>query len=188
MRKAIVIALSIVGVIAAAFLLPPKSWFYQNRRPTRFGKAVNRVWSWAATVSLTPSSWPGEPRGRTVTLEVRGRVSGQPRSNAVTWVEQDGQRYLVSMLGERAEWVKNVRAEEGQAVIRHGRREKVILEEVPVEQRASILKAYLKRTALSTRPHLGLDTEAPLAEFKRIAPRHPVFHIAGLIEGLGKRR
>ncbi|HEY8766335.1 MAG TPA: nitroreductase/quinone reductase family protein [Dehalococcoidia bacterium] len=186
MRKAIVIALSIVSVVAAAFLLPPKSWFYQKRRPTRLGKAVNRVWSWAATVGLTPSSWPGEPRGRTVTLEVRGRVSGQPRSNAVTWVEQDGQRYLVSMLGKRVEWVKNVRAAEGQAVIRHGWREKVILEEMPVERRAPILKAYLKRTALSTRSHIGLDPEAPLAAFQRVAPLHPVFHICRIDRGTRK--
>jgi deazaflavin-dependent oxidoreductase (nitroreductase family) len=177
MRKVIVATLFLVAAVAVTLPMTKNRWFYENRRPTRLGKAVNRAWSWAASAGVTPKSWPGEPRIGTVTVEVRGRVSGQPRSNVVTWVEQDGHRFLVSMLGERAEWVENVRAAEGQAVIRHGQRENVILEEVPVEERAPILKAYLKRTALSTRVHLGLDPEAPLAEFQRIAPTHPVFHI-----------
>jgi deazaflavin-dependent oxidoreductase (nitroreductase family) len=177
MRKIIVVALLLVAAVAATLPMTKNRWFYENRRPTRLGKAVNRAWSWAASAGLTPKSWPGEPRIGTVTLEVRGRASGRPRSNVLTWVEQDGQRYLVSMLGERAEWVKNVHAAEGQAVIRHGRREKVLLDEVPVGERAPILKAYLKRTALSTGQHLGLDPQAPLVEFQRIAPVHPAFRI-----------
>ncbi|KKL75081.1 hypothetical protein LCGC14_2058450, partial [marine sediment metagenome] len=85
-------------------------------------------------------------------------------------------RYLVSPRGE-AEWVRNVRAAGGDAVIRHGRRQRVRLEEVAAEQRALILKAYLGENALSTRQHFGLDPKAELAEFERIAARHPVFRI-----------
>jgi len=177
-RKAIVVALSFVGLIAAALLLPPKSWFYQNRRPTRMGKAVNRLWTWTASLGLTPSSWPGKPRIGTVGLEVMGLRSNEPRSSVVTGVEFDSERYLVSMLGQRTDWVRNVRAAQGHAVIRHGSRAEVLLEEVPVHQRAPLLRAYLKRT---TRQHLGIDPAAPLAEFERIAPAHPVFHIVSPI-------
>jgi len=188
MRKVTLIALSLVGVVAAALFLTPNSWFYQDRRPTRLGKAVNRAWTWAASLGVTPSAWPGEPRIGTIALEVRGRLTGALRSNVVTWVELGGERYLVSMLGERAEWVRNVRAAGGRAVIRHGGREPVFLEEVLVDQRAPVLKAYLKRTALSTRQHLGLEPEAPLSEFQRIAPTHPVFHITRPVSQTGVSR
>jgi hypothetical protein len=47
----------------------------------------------------------------------------------------DGERYLVSMLGEEANWVKNVGAAGGQVVLRHGRREEVRLEEVAPDRR-----------------------------------------------------
>ena len=44
----------------------------------------------------------------------------------------DGQRYLVSMLGEHVQWVQNVRAAGGRAALRQGRREEVFLQEVPL--------------------------------------------------------
>jgi hypothetical protein len=57
----------------------------------------------------------------------------------------EGQQYLVSMLGDKAQWVLNVRAAGGKAVIHSGRRTTVQIEEVPPDQRAPILKAYLER-------------------------------------------
>ncbi len=128
---------------------------------------MNRLTSWLASLGLMPS--------KTVTLEVRGRRSGQMRSVVINWVEQDGQRYFVSPRGE-AEWVRNVRAG-GEAVIRRRGRQSVRLEELPVEQRAPVLKAYLGENAWSTRQHFGLDPKAELAEFEGIAARHPVFRI-----------
>lgn len=138
------------------------------RRPSRLTRAFNRAFSWLASLGLTPSD--------TVTLEVKGRRSGEVRSNPATWVEQGGERYLVSPRGE-AEWVRNVRAAGGEAVLRHRGRRRVRLEEVPAEQRAPILKAYLKKTAISTRQHFGLQPEAGLEQFEEVAARHPVFRI-----------
>ena len=40
----------------------------------------------------------------------------------------DGERYLVSMLGERVNWVANVRANDHSATLRHGAVETVRLE------------------------------------------------------------
>ncbi len=175
-RRAVQLGIA-VGLGVAGFLLIPSRWFYRNRRPTRAGRVINRCWSALASLGITPSVWPGTPRIGTITIETRGRRSGRMRANVVTWVEQGGERYLVSMLGERSDWVRNARAADGKAVIRHRGRRPVRLEEVPVEQRAPILKAYLKRTAMSTRHYLGIDPEAPLDEFERIAPNHPVFRI-----------
>lgn len=82
----------------------------------------------------------------------------------------------MSMLGEEVQWVRNVRAAGGRAVVRGGGCEEVLLEEVPAGRRASILKAYL-RTASGARWHLPVEKDAPLPEFERLAPRFPVFRV-----------
>ena len=171
-----VLGILLLAIIALVFA--PKSVYYKDRRPTRAGRMINRAWTWAAGAGLTPGSWPGEPRGGTIALETKGRRSGEMRSHVVTWVQVDGERYLVSMLGERSDWVRNARAANGDAAIRHGGRQPVRLVEVPVEQRAPIIKAYLKRTRISTQEHLGgIEVDAPHEEFQRIAAAHPVFRI-----------
>lgn len=87
-----------------------------------------------------------------------------------------GERYLVSMLGEEVNWVRNVKAAGGNATLLHGRHEEVRLEEVAADRRAPVLKAYLKR-APGARPHLPIDKDAPLAEFEQVSPRFPVFRV-----------
>ena len=62
------------------------------------------------------------------------------------------------MLGERSPWVHNVRAAGGRAVIRHGRRHEVRLIEVPPDERAPVIKAYLER-AVGARPISRLTTK-----------------------------
>ena len=142
-----------------------------DRRPTKLTQIMNRGMGWLASLGLTPSD--------TVTLEVKGRRTGAVRSTVVTWVEHEGVRYLVSPRGE-SEWVRNARTAGGEAVIRHGRRQKVRLEEVPPGERAAILQAYLRKTRRATRQHFGIDPKAESAEFAAIAGRHPVFRV---IEG-----
>jgi hypothetical protein len=88
----------------------------------------------------------------------------------------DGQRYLVSMLGENVNWVQNVRAAGGRAALRSGGREEVHLEEVPAEERAPILKVYLQR-APGARPHVPVNKDAPVAEFEKVATAFPVFRV-----------
>ncbi len=90
-------------------------------------------------------------------------------------VTHEGEQYLVSMVGEK-EWVKNVRAANGEGVIISGKRRSVRLDEVPVERRAPIIKEYL-RLAPGGRPHIGLDARASIEECDRVAAKHPVFRI-----------
>jgi hypothetical protein len=94
----------------------------------------------------------------------------------VVIADHDGDRYLVAMLGEETNWVRNVRAADGRAILRHGRLETVRLEEVPVDARPAILRRYLA-LAPGARPHIPVDRHAPLEEFERIAPQVPVFRI-----------
>jgi hypothetical protein len=88
----------------------------------------------------------------------------------------DDERYLVAMLGEGAGWVANVRAAGGRAMLRHGRREPVLLEEVSAGERAPILRRYLE-VAGGARAHFPVDRRAPLSEFEAIAPQYPVFRV-----------
>lgn len=137
-------------------------------RPSKLTRLSNRVMSWFASRGLLPL--------RMITLEVKGRSSGQVRSAVVNIVTVDGVKYLVSPRGE-AEWVRNVRAAGGQAVIRHGKRKAVRLEEMPPGATAAIIKTYLEENAMATKGHFGIPPGSPIEEFARIAPRHPVFRI-----------
>ena len=143
-------------------------WMYRGRRPNRLAQVLNDAWTIVSAWGVAPNYL--------VTLEVTGRRSGRTISLPLVVAIVEGQRYLVSMLGENVAWVHNVRAAGGKAVLRHGRREAVQLEEVPAAQRAPILKAYLKR-APGARPHVAVDKDAALSEFERIAPAVPVFRV-----------
>jgi len=118
----------------------------------------------------------GLPPSFVVLLQTRGRQSGKVRTTILMAANHEGERYLVSVTGDEAQWVRNARAANGDAFVRHGSRRPVRLEEVPVEQRAPMLKAYLK-WALGARPLFEVSHKAPVVEFERIASRHPVFRI-----------
>jgi deazaflavin-dependent oxidoreductase (nitroreductase family) len=143
-------------------------WMYRGERPNRVARALNRAWAGLASRGLAP--------GRLVTLEVKGRRTGRTVSFPVVVADYQGERYLVSMLGERTNWVRNVRASGGEAVLRHGRREAVHLEEVGPGARAPILRRYLER-APGARAHIPADRRAPLEDFEKIAAHVPVFHV-----------
>jgi deazaflavin-dependent oxidoreductase (nitroreductase family) len=145
-----------------------KQWLYRGRRPGRIAKFFNRMWAIVASRNVMSNGL--------VALEVVGRKSGRTISFPLVMVTVDGQRYLASMLGDNVQWVRNVRASGGKAVLRSGGREDVQLEVIPVDQRAPILKAYLQ-AAPGARPHVPVDKDAPLAEFEKIAAAHPVFRL-----------
>ena len=143
-------------------------WLYRGQRPHRIAGLLMRPWAAGASWGVAPDY--------VVTLEVTGRRSGRTVSLPLVVAVVDGQRYLVSMLGDNVQWVRNVRAAGGRAVLRSGARQEVVLEEVPSGSRAAILKAYLRR-APGGRPHMPVDKDAPLAEFEKIAAGYPVFRV-----------
>jgi deazaflavin-dependent oxidoreductase (nitroreductase family) len=141
---------------------------YRNWRPTRLGRWVNRLNCWWSGLGLPPKIQ--------AVLEVQGRKSGRTRSNAVAIATMQGKQYLVSMLGPESDWVRNVEAARGEAFIRQGRRRSVHLVLVPPEERAPVLREYV-RIALSGRQHFPLRVGAPLSDFRAIAGRYPVYRI-----------
>jgi hypothetical protein len=148
-----------------------KRWLYRGQRPNRIAKILNRMWAIVASRSATFDGL--------VALEVIGRKSGRIISFPLVMVTVDGQRYLASMLGDNTQWVRNVRASGGKAVLRSSSREEVQLEEIPADQRAPTLKVYLQ-AAPGARAHVPVDKDAPLTEFEKIAPAFPVFRLVSM--------
>jgi F420H(2)-dependent quinone reductase len=142
--------------------------FYRDWRPTRLGKIVSGAWAWVSGLGLTPRIL--------LALQVKDRSSGRLRTNVLVVVRHQGQRYLVSMLGDGSEWVRNVRAASGEAFIKRGRSRPIILTEIPPEERAPILKAWCQ-VATSGRHHLPVSYDAPVSAFEAIAGDYPVFRI-----------
>lgn len=152
-------------------------WLYRGGRPNRVASVVNRCTAGVYALGVAPNYL--------VTLDVIGRRSGRVLSLPLVMAFVESERYLVSMLGEEVEWVRNVRAAGGNVTLRHGRREDVHLEEVAVERRAPVLKAYLKR-APGARPHLPIHKDAPLSEFELVSWRFPVFRVGPKSAGVMK--
>jgi hypothetical protein len=109
-------------------------------------------------------------------LSIPGRKTGQLRSTPVSLLTVDGKRYIVT--GMETNWVKNARAAGWGLLSRGRKRERVALIEVPVEQRAPILREFPRQVRGGVRffeRMLGLpnDPEA----FAAAAPQCPVFRV-----------
>ncbi len=141
---------------------------YQGGRATPTARRLARMWARVIGLGLMPRRW--------VTLEVTGRRSGRVTRFPLGMADRDGEWYLVSFLGERCNWVQNVRAAGGRATLRHGRAFACRLVEVPVTRRAPIIKRYVQKVP-SARPHVPVDRHAPVAGFEPMAPRYPVFRV-----------
>ena len=110
-------------------------------------------------------------------LYVRGRTSGQWRSNPVNVLTHDGRRYLVAPRGH-TQWVRNLRAA-GGGELRVGRKvEQFTATELADDQKPEILRAYLKRWKLEVGVFFdGVGADAPDSKLLQMAPGYPVFLI-----------
>src|SRR5262245_57468511 len=110
-------------------------WLYRSGHPNSLARVLNR----GSAIFHSAGIWPS----RLATLEVPGRRTGRVISFPVVIADHEAKRYLVAMLGEGTNWVRSVRAADGHAVLRHGRREAVRLDEVDPTARPPILRRYL---------------------------------------------
>jgi hypothetical protein len=160
-----------------AWMVRHERWMYPDGRPNRVAALLNRVWARAGVAGI----WGR----RLVTLEVRGRTSGRRISCPLIVADVGSERYLVSMLGERASWVANVRAAGGSVILRHGRREAVRLEEVDPADRGPVLRRHLE-VAPAARSFSPVDRRDSLAAFDAIAADYPVFRICPAASDAGR--
>ena len=141
---------------------------YAGGRGNATARRFARLWAAVLGAGLLPRRW--------VALEVVGRRTGRVTRFPLGMADWEGDWYLVSMLGNDCNWVRNVRAAGGLVTIRHGRARACRLVEVPVGERAPILKRYLQKVP-GARPHVRLDPDGPLAAFEGIAVRYPAFRV-----------
>lgn len=112
-------------------------------------------------------------------LRVRGRRSGREFDVPVRVAVRDGQRYVVSLLGE-TEWARNLRAAGTAELILGTTVEPVAAHELSTVDKAGFLAWYCEVPAhgLSVRAGLKLDPPNPTPEaLSRAAHRHPVFRL-----------
>ena len=118
----------------------------------------------------------GVIRGHFFVLEVRGRKTSRIISLPVDPIDFAGKLYLVCARGD-ANWVKNARAA-GEIVLgRALRREHYRVRELPADERAPILKAYLDRFALEVQRFFPVAKGSPVDAFRDLAVRYPVFEL-----------
>jgi hypothetical protein len=153
-----------LGRVVSAF----QRWQYRGGRPGWSARVTNRLGALSVAAGIGPS--------QAATLEVRGHKSGRIISFPVVVTDYQGERYLVAMLGQKANWVRNLRADNHGVLVR-GRREEVTLVEDLSGKRAAILRRYLELAA-GARPFFTIDRHAPLDDFERIVDQYPVFRVA----------
>ena len=148
---------------------PPAAWYR---------RVSNRLGVLLTSLGLAPQD--------AITLEVRGRKSGKTRRIPVLRTPYRGEDYLVALAGE-SEWVRNVRAAAGRAVIRRRGARPVRVVEVPPEERPPIISEYLRRGAerggakaaeKQARYYFGENTKPSLEEIRAVADYYPVFRDA----------
>jgi deazaflavin-dependent oxidoreductase (nitroreductase family) len=110
-------------------------------------------------------------------LSVRGRKTGEQRSTPVNLLTVDGRRYLVAPRGV-TQWVRNLRAA-GEGELRVGRRvERFVPTEVADDDKADILRAYLRRWRWETGVFFdGVKADADDERLRGMAPGYPIFRI-----------
>jgi hypothetical protein len=141
---------------------------YAGGRPNRTARFLNGLSAKIFSLGLSPH-WA-------VTLETVSPESGKHLVLPLVIASYHHREFLVSMLGQGSQWVRNVRAAGGHAILHAGRTRPVLLDEVATANRAPILKAYLAQ-APGARAHIPLDRHEPVAKFEQIAADHPVFEI-----------
>jgi F420H(2)-dependent quinone reductase len=141
---------------------------YRGNRGNKTARRYARFWASVFGLGLTPKRW--------VTLEVIGRRSGRITRFPLGMATISGRSYLVSMLGEKCNWVENVRAARGDVVLRRRGGTPCRLVEVPPGERAPIIKRYLEQVP-GARPHIPVDRRADLTEFENVAQAYPVFQV-----------
>ena len=111
-------------------------------------------------------------------LSVRGRTSGLERTTPVNLLTMADRRYLVAPRGE-TQWVRNIRAAGGGALVLGRRREAITVQEVDDDDKVPVLRSYLKRWKAEVGVFFsGVSATSSDEDLRRIAPDHPVFLIS----------
>ena len=110
-------------------------------------------------------------------LRVRGRSSGEWRSQPVNLLTFEGKRYLVAPRG-LTQWVRNIRVSGEGELLLGSKAERFRAVEIPDSEKLPILRAYLKIWKAEVGVFFqGVDANSSEENLRRIAPDHPVFRV-----------
>jgi deazaflavin-dependent oxidoreductase (nitroreductase family) len=110
-------------------------------------------------------------------LRVRGRKSGEWRSNPVNLLTVDGKRYLVAPRGT-TQWVRNLRTV-GTGELRVGRRVEAFRGvEIADPDKVPMLREYVRRWGWEVGKFFeGIDKTSSDEDLLKVAPGFPVFAV-----------
>ncbi len=109
-------------------------------------------------------------------LRVRGRHSGREHDVPLRVAVWNGDRYVVSLLGE-AQWVRNLRTA-GTAQLLVGRGvEQVIAYEIEGEEKAAFLRWYCRQPEHRLGVRAGMRVNPARADLDRLVRQHPIFRL-----------
>lgn len=109
-------------------------------------------------------------------MSVPGRKSGKIQTIPLFVLRYEDQRWLVAGVA-KSDWVKNVRVS-GWCELFHDRiKERVEVVEIEdMETRAVVIREFVRKAPGASRGYT-ISPDAPLEEYKAIAPEHPVFRV-----------
>jgi deazaflavin-dependent oxidoreductase (nitroreductase family) len=111
-------------------------------------------------------------------LRVVGRTSGAVRTTVVNLLDFDGRGYLVAPRGT-TEWVRNLRAADGNGELRIGRRVTSFhANELDDDAKVPVIRAYLRRWKWEVGQFFeGITPDASDADIAAVAAGFPVFAV-----------
>lgn len=121
----------------------------------------------------------GLPLAGSRVLEVRGRLTGEPRRTPVNLLVLGGEHYLVAPRGV-TQWVRNARADGGRVATLVGRRrQEWVIEELPAPEGVPVLREYLRKWAWEVGAFFpeGVSVRSTDDELAAVLPAHPVFRL-----------
>jgi hypothetical protein len=139
----------------------------EHRRPPRWLKLANRL----NIAMLGRGIGPATQR----ILTIAGRSTGLPRRTPIATVQLGRSTYIVAGYPS-SDWVKNARAGGPATLSRGATSTPVTLIELPVAERAPILREFL-RSIRGGRSFLTVGASATDAELAAAAAEHPVFRV-----------
>src|SRR3954452_18938319 len=111
------------------------------------------------------------------TLAIRGRKSGEMRTNPVNPFELGGKTYLLAPRGT-TQWVRNLRAA-GEGELRSGRKVRHFhANEVPDSEKLPLMRHYMDKWSWEVKGFLGIDAKASDEEIERVMPDRPAFELS----------
>ena len=112
-------------------------------------------------------------------LRVRGRTSGRTQEIPIRIAELDGQRYVISMLGE-SQWARNLHAAGEAQLLAGWAVESIRADEIVSEEKVAFLTWYCQHPEFAQRARYALKAETDQftpAEFERLCRLWPVFRL-----------